>query len=615
MLKIEDITCRIAGRVILDGASAFIPEGHKVGLVGRNGSGKTTLFKVIEGEMPPESGRISLPRGARIGRVAQEAPAGATSLIDTVLAADTERLALLDEAETATDPGRIADIHIRLADIDAHSAPSRAAALLAGLGFSEPEMHRACSEFSGGWRMRVALAALLFSEPDLLLLDEPTNYLDLEGAMWLEDYVARYPRTVLIVSHDRDFLNRAVDAILHLERGKLTLYTGGFDTFQKQRAMQAELLRAAKDKIDTQRKHMQSFVDRFRAKASKARQAQSRLKALQKLQPIVLPEGERVAPIVFPKTETLSPPILALEDVSCGYDGRTVLSHLSLRIDADDRIALLGKNGNGKSTFAKLIAERLSRMSGTATRASKLKVGYFAQHQLDELDMDGTAMSHMARLMKGEPESKVRARCGFFGFGVDKVLTKVSNLSGGEKARLLLALAAFNAPHLIVLDEPTNHLDIEAREALMEAINEYDGAVVIVSHDRHLLETSVDTLWLVADGSVRRFDGDMDEYEDYVLGRTPKKAKPAPEKAKPAAAASAHGGGSSNLRKRADQAEKDVARLSAELGAIEAELANPALYAQAPAKLAELSRSRDSVAKKLAAAEALWLDTTAALEG
>jgi len=616
MLKIDNITCRIAGRVIIDGASAFIPEGHKVGLVGRNGSGKTTLFRVIEGDLPPEMGRIDMPRGARIGRVAQEAPAGPMTLLDTVLAADTERIALLDEAETATDPMRIADIHMRLADIDAHSAPSRAAGLLSGLGFTEEEMHRPCSEFSGGWRMRVALAALLFSQPDLLLLDEPTNYLDLEGAMWLEDYVARYPRTVLIVSHDRDFLNRAVDAILHLERGKLTLYTGGFDIFQKQRAMQLELLRAEKEKIDAKRKHMQAFVDRFRYKASKARQAQSRVKALEKMQPIVLPEGERVAPIVFPKTEALSPPILALDGASCGYDGRKVLSSLSLRIDADDRIALLGKNGNGKSTFAKLIAGRLARMGGTMTRASKLKVGYFAQHQLDELDMDGTPLSHMAKLMKGEPESKVRARCGFFGFGVEKVLTKVGNLSGGEKARLLLALAAFDAPHLIVLDEPTNHLDIEAREALMEAINDYDGAVIIVSHDRHLLETSVDTLWLVADGSVTRFEGDMDEYEAYVLGRTGKAGRSGGKpKAAAREAAVPSRGNSSQLKKRAEQAEKDVAKLSAELAAIEADLANPALYAQAPARLADLSRNRDSVAKRLSEAEAKWLEAAAALEG
>ena len=621
MLTIDDITCRIAGRTILDGASAFIPSGHKVGLVGRNGSGKTTLFKVIQGRLEAESGRIAMPKGLRVGGVAQEAPASETSLLDVVLAADTERAALMAERESATEPGRIADIETRLADIQAHAAPARAAAILAGLGFGADDIHRPCADFSGGWRMRVALAAVLFAEPDLLLLDEPTNYLDLEGALWLEDYLACYPHTVLLISHDRDLLNRAVEAILHLENGKLTLYSGGYDRFQNQRAMKLDLLKAAKAKQDVQAKHLQSFVDRFRAKASKARQAQSRIKALEKMQAIVIPESERVAPIVFPQTERLSPPVLAFNDVSTGYGEHVVLSRLNLRIDPDDRIALLGKNGNGKSTFAKLISQRLQELGGSIVRSSKLRVGYFAQHQVDELDLNGTPFSHMQRKMPDAVESKVRARCGYFGFGADKVLTTVSQLSGGEKARLLLALAAFDAPHIMVLDEPTNHLDIEARTALIEAIASYDGAVILVSHDRHLVETSADQLWLVADGRVAPFEGDMDDYEDYVLGR---KGKPGTMAAAASAAAADKASRSDQrkaaagkrselapLKKKADAAEKEVARLSGEISKADEALANPKLYAKDPVKLLDITKARGELKKKLAEAEETWM---AALE-
>ncbi|MFO1236945.1 MAG: ABC-F family ATP-binding cassette domain-containing protein [Alphaproteobacteria bacterium] len=618
MLTIDDFSCRIAGRLIIDHASAFIPAGHKVGLVGRNGSGKTTLFKAIQGQLDSESGRISLPRGLRIGGVAQEAPASSTSLLDVVLAADTERAALLAERDTTNDPHRIAEIETRLFDIQAQAAPARAAAILAGLGFGADDIVRPCSDFSGGWRMRVALAAVLFAEPDLLLLDEPTNYLDLEGALWLEDYLARYPHTVLLISHDRDLLNRAVDAILHLEHGKLTLYTGGFDRFQQQRAMKLDLLKAAKSKQDAQAKHLQAFVDRFKAKASKARQAQSRVKALEKMQAIVIPESERVAPIVFPETEKMSPPVLVFENVSAGYGDHVVLSKLTLRIDPDDRIALLGKNGNGKSTFAKLISQRLKAMGGSVVRSPKLRVGYFAQHQVDELDMDGTPFSHMQKKMPDQVESKVRARCGFFGFGADKVMTKIAKLSGGEKARLLLALAAFDAPHIMVLDEPTNHLDIEARAALIEAIASYDGAVILVSHDRHLIETSADQLWLVSDGRVAPFEGDMDDYEDYVLGR---KGKPGSAAQSQAAAASekqskadqrkANAGKRSELaplKKKSDAAEKEVARLAAEIAKIETALADPKLYKAEPFKLLDATKQRGELKKKLAEAETIWME-------
>jgi ATP-binding cassette subfamily F protein 3 len=620
MLTIDDFSCRIAGRLIIDHASAFIPAGHKVGLVGRNGSGKTTLFKAIQGKIESESGRISLPKGLRMGGVAQEAPASQTSLLDVVLAANVERASLMAEAETSKDPMRVAEIEIRLADIGAHAAPARAAAILAGLGFGADDIHRPCADFSGGWRMRVALAAVLFAEPDLLLLDEPTNYLDLEGALWLEDYLESYPHTVLLISHDRDLLNRSVDAILHLENGKLKLYTGGFDRFQQQRAMQLDLLRAAKTKQDAQAKHLQAFVDRFKAKASKAKQAQSRVKALEKMQAVVIPPEERVAPIVFPECEEMSPPVLVFDNVTTGYGDHVVLSKLNMRIDPDDRIALLGKNGNGKSTFAKLISQRLKAMSGSVVRSPKLRIGYFAQHQVDELDMDGTPFSHMQKKMPDAIESKVRARCGFFGFGVEKVMTKISSLSGGEKARLLLALAAFDAPHIMVLDEPTNHLDIEARAALIEAIAAYDGAVILVSHDRHLIETSADQLWLVADGRVAPFEGDLDEYEDYVLGR---KGKPgsqqavAAEKANKAEQRKAAAGKRQELaplKKKSDAAEKEVTRLTAEIAKLDTQMADPKLYKADPFKLLDVTKQRGELKKKLAEAESLWVEALEALE-
>jgi ATP-binding cassette, subfamily F, member 3 len=622
MLTVDNLTYRIAGRVILDGASCFVPAGHKAGLVGRNGSGKTTLFGLITGALEPETGSISLPRLTRIGKVAQEAPAGPRTLLETVLDAHTELARLQGARDRASDPHEIAEIETRLADIGAHSAPARAAEILAGLGFGPEEIKRPCADFSGGWRMRVALAAVLFTEPDLLLLDEPTNYLDLEGSLWLEGFLERYPHTVLLISHDRHLLNRAVGSILHLERGKLTYYTGGFDRFQELRRQKLDLLKAESRKVDTQRKHLQKFVDRFRYKESKARQAQSKLKALQKLTPIVIPDDERIAPIVLPKAEPLSPPILAFDGVSCGYGDLTVLSRLNLRIDHDDRIALLGKNGNGKSTFAKLITQRLAPQGGTVTRSPKLKTGYFAQHQTDELDPEGTPRDHMAELMPGKLEREVRARLGFFGFGADKADTKVGLLSGGEKARLLLSLAAFHAPQLIVLDEPTNHLDIEAREALITAINDYEGAIILISHDRTLVETCAERLWLVADGKVTPFEGDLDDYEAYVLGRAglpgaiatdrfPLAADVAPSRADERRAAAEKRASLGPLKRKADQAEKAAAMQSSEIGRLESALADPKLYARDPAQVTALTRKLADARKALATAEASWL---AALE-
>ena len=519
MLVIQNLSVRVAGRLLLDEASVRIPAGSRVGLVGRNGTGKTTLFNVITGDLGAEQGDLTVRARARFGRLLQEAPSGPESLIEVVLKADRERHALLEEAEHATDPHRIAEIQTRLVDIDAHSAPSRAAAILAGLGFPAQAQERAVSEFSGGWRMRVALAAVLFAQPDLLLLDEPTNYLDLEGTLWLEDHLSRYPHTVIVISHDRDLLDNAVDSILHLENSKLTFYRGGYSSFERQRRERQMLDAKFAKKQEAQRKHLQAFVDRFRAKASKARQAQSRLKMLEKLEPTSAAISDDVRPIVIPEpAKLLSPPILALDQVSVGYEpGRPVLRGLSLRIDNDDRIALLGANGNGKSTLVKLLAQRLPAMDGTVTRADKLKIAYFAQHQLDELRPKDSVYDHVRHLMPDDPEAKVRAKAGAIGFSGKRADNPVETLSGGEKARLMLGLATFGGPHLVILDEPTNHLDIDSRAALIEAINDYPGAVMLVSHDRFLLEACVERLWIVQNGSVSAYEGDLDDYRRLIL--------------------------------------------------------------------------------------------------
>ncbi len=519
MIAINELTFRMMGRLLFDKASVTVDVGAKVGLVGRNGTGKTTLFKMITGELHPESGDINVPKGARIGQVAQEAPGTQDTLLETVLKADLERTALLEEAETATDPERIADIHARLIDIDAHSAESRAGAILHGLGFDAEAQQRPCADFSGGWRMRVALAAILFSEPDLLLLDEPTNYLDLEGAMWLENYVAKYRHTVIIISHDRDLLNKACNAIVHLEHQKLTFYRGGYDIFERTRAERLMLQSKMKEKQDAKRAHMEAFVNRFRAKASKARQAQSRLKALEKMQEISIAVDERVAPLSFPSPKKpVASPIINMESVSVGYDPqKPILRHLNLRLDADDRIALLGANGNGKSTFAKLLSNRLKAQEGNVTRADKLRIAMFAQHQLDDLVPEQTPYDHVRKLMPGEPEGKVRGRVARMGLGADKMDTKAQDLSGGERARLLLGIVTFDAPHVLILDEPTNHLDIDSRQQLVMALNEYSGAVILISHDRHLVEASADRLWLVNKGTVGPYDGDMEDYKKLIL--------------------------------------------------------------------------------------------------
>lgn len=612
MLGITDLSIRLAGRLLIDQSSVQITPGSRVGMVGRNGTGKSTLFKVIRGELAAEHGSVTLPPRWRVGSLAQEAPNGPESLISVVLKADLERDALLHEAESATDPHRIAEIQTRLVDIDAHSAPSRAAAILSGLGFSAADQLRPCAEFSGGWRMRVALAATLFAAPDLLLLDEPTNYLDLEGTLWLEDHLAHYPRTVIVISHDRDLLESSVDQILHLERGKLTLYKGTYSSFEEQRAMREMLDAKQVKRQEAERARLQAFVDRFKAKASKARQAQSRVKMLERLKPITALVTEDVREISFPAPEKiLSPPIIAVDNAAVGYDPASpVLGRVTLRIDNDDRIALLGANGNGKSTLVKLLAGRLAPFSGKVTRADKLSIAYFAQHQLDELNEDASAYDHVRKLMGDAPEAKVRARAGAIGFSGKAADTKVGKLSGGEKARLLLGLATFFGPNMIILDEPTNHLDIDSRAALAEAINEFPGAVIMVSHDRYLIEACADRLWIVADRTVTNYDGDLDEYRRLVLSARNAEApreRSAPSE-KPQRPKSDNRG---PLKKRIAEAEAEIARVSDIIAKIDTALALPDIFSRDPKQAAQLSKARANAADALARAEEQWLEASA----
>jgi ATP-binding cassette subfamily F protein 3 len=610
MLRIDDIRFSMEGRPLFEGASAIVPDGHKVGFVGRNGTGKTTLFRLIRGELSLEGGNIAINRGARIGGVAQEVPGSNVSLVDTVLEADSERAALLAEADTATDPARIGEIQTRLADIDAWSAEARAASILKGLGFSEADQAQPCSAFSGGWRMRVALAGVLFSAPDLLLLDEPTNYLDLEGALWLEAYLARYPYTTITISHDRGLLNRSVTSILHLEDRRLTLYTGRYDTFAETRAARLAVADAEAKKQDARRAHLQSFVDRFRYKASKAVQAQSRLKMIAKMQPITTPQEAQLRKFTFPEPEELSPPIVNLESASVGYDGTAVLNKLTLRIDQDDRIALLGKNGEGKSTLSKLLAGKLEPLGGRITRSRKLRVGYFAQHQLEELHADETPLEHLRRAMPEAHPPKLRARLAGFGLTADQADTVTARLSGGQKARLSLLLATHDAPQLLILDEPTNHLDMESREALIEALTAYSGAVILVSHDMHLLEHVADRLWLVKDGRVAPFDDTLNAYRDMLLERpAPKSAKAKPTAPKASRA------DKTELRRAVSTAEARVGKLTQIRETLAAKMADPAMYDASRARDAEaLQKKFAEVEDGLERAEALWLKALERLE-
>lgn len=626
MLRIDDLTYRLGGRVLLNQASATVSRGQRVGLVGVNGAGKTTLLRLIAGAVQPDGGTIEVPSRWHIGLVAQEAPDGDTSLIDTVLAADAERTALVAEAEDASDPARIAEIHARLADIDGYSAPARAASILQGLGFDEDAQARPCREYSGGMRMRVALAATLFTRPDVMLLDEPTNHLDLESTIWLEGHLKSSQATIVLVSHDRHLLNRVANATLHLDNGTLTLYAGGYDDFERARRLKLEQQAAARVKQEAQRRHMQAFVDRFRYKATKARQAQSRLKALAKMEPIAAVIEDRAVPFAFPDPGPLAPPLITLDNVSVGYNGRAVLRDLSLRLDQDDRIALLGANGNGKSTLAKLLVGRLSPLAGEVGRSSKLRVGYFAQHQTEELDPQRTGLAQARAWMPKATEEQARRHLGAFGFPQARAETRIADMSGGEKARLLFALMSRDAPHLLVLDEPTNHLDVDSRQALVESLNTFDGAVILITHDPHLVELVADRLWLVADGRCRPFDGDLDDYRS-LIGRRRRNdgaetAREAPssqrvdrtnrkDQRRTAAQARA---ALAPLRRKAAQAEDKLAKLEAERRALQAKLADPALYEGAPDRITALQIALNDVETRLRATEAEWLEAQEALE-
>jgi ATP-binding cassette subfamily F protein 3 len=617
MLTINGITVRLGGRPILERATAAIPPGSRVGLIGRNGAGKSTLMKAIIGEIEPDEGSIDLPRRTRLGYIAQEAPDGIATPFETVLAADTERALLIGESEDCPDPHRLGEVHERLLAIDAYSAPARAARILLGLGFDEAMQARPLDSYSGGWKMRVALAALLFSEPDLLLLDEPSNHLDLEATMWLENFLKSYPGTLLVISHERDLLNNVVDSILHLERGKITLYSGGYDSFERQRAERAAQGAAAQAAQDTQRARLQDYIARNSARASTAKQAQSRAKMLAKMQPIAAIADDPSLSFDFPSPSELKPPLITLDMAAVGYSGTPVLQRLNLRIDPDDRIALLGRNGNGKTTLARLLAAQLAPMDGSVNASSKMRVGYFTQYQVEELQDDGTPLQHMTRAMTGSTPGAVRAQLGRFGFSGDKAMTQVAKLSGGERARLALALITRDAPHLLILDEPTNHLDVDSREALVQALNGYDGAVIIVSHDRHMIELTADRLVLVENGGATEYGGSVDDYIDLVLGRNQPPAQAKLKQPKPDRKAAAKAREEARtLKKTAAEAEAASARLMAQCSAIDRAMIDPASAAPELSRLpiSELSRRREKIATELEVVEARWLEASEQLE-
>ncbi len=613
MITIKNLTVRLGGNTILADASASIPMGARVGLIGRNGAGKSTLMKVLIGQIEADDGAVELPRRTRLGYIAQDAPSGSQSPFDTVVAADVERTQLLAESESCEDPDRLGDVHERLIAIDAYTASSRAARILSGLGFDEEAQAQPLDSFSGGWKMRVALAALLFSAPDVLLLDEPSNHLDLEATLWLENFLKAYDGTLIVISHERDLLNNVVDTILHLQGGKLALYSGAYDSFERQRAERASQLASAKASQDAQRARLQDYVARNSARASTAKQAQSRAKMLAKMQPIAALAEDPSLSFDFPNPDELRPPLITLDHASVGYGDKPVLQRLNLRIDPDDRLALLGRNGNGKTTLARLLASQLAPMEGEMQSSGKLKVGYFTQYQVEELASDATPLEHMNRVMEGKTPGAVRAQLGRFGFSGHRATTQVAKLSGGERARLALALITRDAPHMLVLDEPTNHLDVDAREALVQALNDYEGAVLLISHDRHMVELVADRLVLVDNGTAAEYAGSIEDYIDFVLGRNQPKPDGAGGKAKK--------GGKGNARdreaaKRARnavlEAERAIARLQEQAAAVDRAMFEPASAQSDLAKLTmgELARRRAGLTSDLESAELAWVEAS-----
>ncbi|TCJ41421.1 ATP-binding cassette domain-containing protein [Parafrankia sp. BMG5.11] len=609
MISINNLTVRLGGRTILDGASATIPADGRIGLIGRNGAGKSTLLKAIIGEIDPDDGEIEMPRRARLGYIAQEAPSGQTTPFEAVLAADLERTRLLAEAESCEDPNRLGDIHDRLLAIDAYSAPARAAIILTGLGFDEEMQAQPLDSYSGGWKMRVALGALLFSAPDVLLLDEPSNHLDLEATLWLESFLKSYPGMLIMISHERDLLNNVVTAILHLQGGKLTLYAGGYDAFEAQRAERAAQLAAAKAAQDAQRAKLQDYVARNSARASTAKQAQSRAKMLARMQPIAALMEDPSLSFDFPSPEEMRPPLIVLDHAAVGYGGTPVLSRVNLRLDPTDRLALLGRNGNGKTTLARLLAAQLPTLDGAMQASGKMKVGYFTQYQVEELASDATPLEHMTRAMEGKTPWAVRAQLGRFGFSAPKATTQVAKLSGGERARLALALITRDAPHLLILDEPTNHLDVDAREALVQALNDYEGAVILISHDRHMVELTADRLVLVDGGTATDYDGSIEDYIDFVLGRNQPKEKRAGRGKKDRRSSAKEREDARLARGAIGEIEKRIAGLQGEIARLD-----EALIGGSAASPGDLARRRASLEKDLAAAESDWLSASESLE-
>ncbi|MCU0663621.1 MAG: ATP-binding cassette domain-containing protein [Myxococcota bacterium] len=624
MLLIQNITYAVGGRTLFESATAHVPAGHRVGFVGPNGSGKTTLFRLILGHSALDGGEIRVRSDAQLGIVAQEAPGGEATPLETVLAADSERTSLLAESETATCASRIAEIHERLVHIDAHSAPARAAQILAGLGFDEAAQARPLRTFSGGWRMRVALAVTLLCEPDLLLLDEPTNHLDLEATLWLTDHLRAYPKTLLVISHDRSLLNDVSQSILHLDEGKLEMYSGGYDSFQRIRAMRRAHQQVQAERQEAERARLQAFVDRFKAKATKAKQAQSRVKLLEKMVPISVMRGGRRVEFDFPRPVETASPLIKLEGMDVGYvRGQPVLCDVNLSVYADDRIALLGANGNGKTTLARLIAGHLRQEKGDVVRSSKLNVGYFAQDHLDQLQAERTALEHIARYMPSAPQAELRAFLGRFGLSQGKAEVPAASLSGGEKTRLSFALLGLKKPNLLILDEPTNHLDVQSREALMEGLNEYEGAVILVSHDRHLIEATTEQLWLVQEGCAKQFFGDLDEYVALLLER--RKARRAEEAGRTEGSERADRKqvrrDKAELRKRlaplkiaAHKAEEVLSALGSRKAEVDAELSDPKVYSGPAHLLAQLARQQRKLEAEIEQAEEAWLEAHGAYE-
>ena len=613
MLHINDLTFRIEGRPLFEQANLTIDQGQKVGLVGRNGTGKSTLFRLIKGEIVPDDGSITMRSNMRLGCVDQEVPSGPESLMETVLAADTERLALMAEAETATDPMRIAQIHTRLGDIDAYTAEVRAGLILSGLGFDGPDQLRPCADFSDGWRMRVALATMLFAQPDMLLLDEPTNYLDIEGALWLETHIRKYRGTIFVISHDRDFLNTAVTHIAHLQYGKMKIYSGNYEQFQRHLAERNRLDMALVAKQEDERRKLEAFITRFKAKASKAKQAQSRVKRLEKMEPIATLVSDPIAPINLSGPEhLLSPPMVRFDEVALGYGETTVLRNLNVTVDSDDRIGLLGRNGEGKSTFAKGLLGILQAQDGRIRAHRKMRVGYFAQHEVDALNESASAYDHVVELMPDATEAERRSCLAQFGLGAKNAETAAGDLSGGEKARLIFSLIGFHKPHLLVLDEPTNHLDIDSREELVRALNDYSGAVLLISHDRALLQATTERLWMVGDGTVTPYDGTLDDYRNMQVERVRPSKKPkvdtGPSKAEERKARADARKALAPLKKKAATFERDLEKYNAAIKRLDIKLTEPGLFERDPDGATHLGQDRARTVDLIDTLENQWLE-------